>query len=174
MNNNTDFTIVLTVGYSTIDNKVYPDIDVGQYVFNNLFWNSPPYIIKRECPYCTTTHQIIYYRRITDVTSFDAYSNMKNVFTNINNLINEDFALYSTLNDALNQVHPWNYCNYNDGRGVGGFRDCGPNGVAACNFASNNVYWVSCAKNARFSIYTPGILNVLHISLFLFVFICFD
>eukprot|EP01083_Nonionella_stella_P301077 1031181_1 len=47
------------------------------------------------------------------------------------NKMGTDFNLYSTLDDALNDVNAWSFCNYNHDKalisGTGGsFRDCGP------------------------------------------------
>ena len=39
----------------------------------------------------------------------------------------EDFNLYSSLEDALHDLKPWQFCNYDYSYGNVGFpRDCGP------------------------------------------------
>jgi hypothetical protein len=52
---------------------------------------------------------------------------MINTWSSSNNVLNQDFELYSTLEDLENGVNKWTYCNYDDD-GVGFPRDCGPTG----------------------------------------------
>jgi len=88
-------------------------------------------IIKRVCPSCDGTHATIYYRRLTDIPDdldiLDLV--MNNWFDTYANTFNEDFALYSTYEDAVldNEVNRWTFCNFNDA-GIGFPRDCGPTG----------------------------------------------
>ena len=74
--------------------------DVGQSKFNSVFQNSGAYIIRRECANCLETHQDIYYKRITNPLSFDAYGTMK-LWVSSNNRLGVDFNMYSSLDDAL-------------------------------------------------------------------------
>ena len=73
----------------------------GEDFFNNAFWLSPNSIIHRSCTSCTSTHQNIYYKRITQRTSFKPYYYMFNNWRSCANSINEDFELYSTYVDAV-------------------------------------------------------------------------
>jgi hypothetical protein len=88
-------------------------------------------IIKRVCPSCDGTHATIYYRRLTDIPDdldiLDLV--MNNWFDTYANTFNEDFALYSTYEDAVldNEANRWTFCNFNDA-GIGFPRDCGPTG----------------------------------------------
>mmetsp|Transcript_22671 Transcript_22671/g.29041 ORF Transcript_22671/g.29041 Transcript_22671/m.29041 type:complete len:630 (+) Transcript_22671:44-1933(+) len=88
-------------------------------------------IIKRVCPSCDGTHATIYYRRLTDIPDdLDVLDLvMNNWFDTYANTFNEDFALYSTYEDAVldNEVNRWTFCNFNDA-GIGFPRDCGPTG----------------------------------------------
>eukprot|EP01084_Bolivina_argentea_P013484 25318_1 len=84
----------------------YPTVDINQTNFNQLFWNSADPIIRRECLTCEAWFQTIFYKRITNLTSFDAYSYMKS-WRSKNNMLGIDFNLYSTLANALNDENPW-------------------------------------------------------------------
>ena len=54
-------------------------------------------------------------------------SNFVDVWSNKNNVLNVNFQLFSTLDDALKGENPWKFCNYNDVTSKIGFpRDCGP------------------------------------------------
>ena len=81
----------------------------------------------RECETCTETHKQIFYRRLTNITSFDVYSNLKLWLSDNNNMSAGDFILTSTLQDAIQIQNIWQFCNYDDTLNqVGAFRDCGP------------------------------------------------
>lgn len=98
---------------------------------NEILRQSKFPIIKRVCPSCSGTHATIYYRRLTDIPDdldiLDLV--MNNWFDTYANTFNEDFALYSTYEDAVldNVANRWSFCNFNDA-GVGFPRDCGPEG----------------------------------------------
>eukprot|EP01084_Bolivina_argentea_P281456 481557_1 len=140
------------------DNKYDGEIiDIGQEEFNQIFWYSNDYIIKRECESCTQHNRIIYYKRLTDLSTFDAYSNMK-VWTSTNNDLGNDFNLYSTYQDAINGINAWTYCNYDEPNG-GAFYECAPTNTAAIicevTFDSNSGYNnknATCRKATKFSI----------------------
>jgi len=119
-----EWEVGLTIGSS------YNFVDIGSTAFNQLFAESG--VIRRECPSCVDEYKLVYYRRISaDLSTFDAYSNMKS-WRSTNNVINVNFILTNDVNSAIyseyNPSNPnyWQVCNYNDGR-VGAFRDCGPN-----------------------------------------------
>ena len=100
--------------------------DIGGSTFNKIFWNSPNHILKRFCPDCEDSHREIYYKRLTKLDSFDLYSYTEH-WRSEDNILGQDFKLYSTLDDAMNDRNAWTYCNYDDNTGM--FRDCGPNGA---------------------------------------------
>jgi len=108
-------------------------IDIGEEAFNEKFAGSK--IIKRECPTCVDSHKLIFYRRISPIGNFNAYANMKSWTSVNNNMYLQDFALYSTLDDAINDENRWTFCNYNDA-GIGFPRDCGPSGHVAFQWTS--------------------------------------
>ena len=165
----------MTLGYP--DNKYNEQVfDVGQAEFNRIFReDSHQHIIKRECDTCNSSHQEIYYKRITDINTFDVYSVMK-LWTSTNNLLGIDFKLYSTLQDALADTNGWSYCNYDDFAGeVGAFRDCGPSGFVGCQITgdkdANGWIFHTCTNQSmhdtKFSIYTGMSLqstNTVHLN----------
>ena len=103
--------VTWTVGFSLggADNTYQGElIDIGESVFNELFKNSGDYpIIRRECVNngtysCASSHQDIYYKRLSNKNTFDAYDNMKVTWSVINdNIKGTHFDLYSSLQDAL-------------------------------------------------------------------------
>merc|ERR1719273_2190476 len=105
-------------------------------------------IICRHCPGCASSHQHICYKRLTEPAG--AASNGYILFTtnwyNNGNVLNTDFELYSSLEDAKIGSNKWNYCNYND-PGIGFPRDCGPTGPVGGQWNSRNrggktvTYW---------------------------------
>ena len=142
-------------------------IDIGKNVFNDLFRNSGDYpIIRRQCRstgnYSCSSHlQVIYYKRLRNKDTFDAYGNMKELWSSSDNILGTDFNLYSTLSDALSDTNAWTFCNYDDTTlNIAAFRDCGPsqsNGgqwtVDVFTFpADQSLYSI---KEVLFSIYTP-------------------
>jgi hypothetical protein len=94
---------------------------------------SPNQILHRKCTDCTATHQNIYYRRF-DIcglpAEFDLFDLVKNNWFSdpkiSGNTFNQDFKLYSTYSDALEDKGAWPFCNFDD-TGIGFPRDCGPN-----------------------------------------------
>ena len=65
---------------------------VGKEEFNALFNNSTSKILYRHCPYCTSTHRNIFYKRLTNSSNFDAYEAMTCSWTSENNTLNTDFG----------------------------------------------------------------------------------
>jgi hypothetical protein len=84
-------------------------------------------VIRRECARCGPQHRDVYYKRLTDKTTFDAHGLLLETWSSANNVLNRDFALYSSLDDAANGWNAWSFCNYDD-QGVAFPRDCGPSG----------------------------------------------
>ena len=128
-------------------NKYQGDfIDIGQTEFNRVFSQDSQYnIIRRECATCDPSHQNIYYRRFTDPNLFDAYSTMID-WTVTNNVMNTDFQLYSTLQDAIDNTSAWIYCNYDDpSHSIAAFRDCGPSGPTCCQITADaaSTAWIA-------------------------------
>lgn len=117
----------------------FGEVDVGSAGFASALASSPSGIIRRDCIDCDPLYRAVYYRRLTPVPpSLDLrYTLMSNWSNNPGNGFNKDFALYSTLADALgdNTSARWQFCNFDD-VGVGAFRDCGPQGPLPSNWNS--------------------------------------
>jgi len=99
-------------------------VDVGVNAFNALFKASPNHIIKRVCKTCEKPYREMYYKRLTKLSSFQPYDYMKNDWKSKDNILNKDFAIYSSFSDAVFDKNPWRFCNYDDA-GIGFPRDCG-------------------------------------------------
>eukprot|EP01084_Bolivina_argentea_P250914 420598_1 len=95
---------------------------IGQTATNDMWRETLTPYFRRECPTCDTTHQQIIYKRITNPQSFDVYTCMRE-WLSTNNVLGQDFNLYSTLQDAINDTNAWQYCNY-DVDTKGAFADC--------------------------------------------------
>ena len=134
-------------------------INVGRDAFNAAFRASDG-IIKRTCSDCNSTHSTVYYKRLTDLQSFDAYNHMIVTWSNENNVLGTDFNLYSSESDMLADRNAWTYCNYGD-PDVGFARDCGPSGPASDQWNSNtNKY--NAGRNVKFfvgNITTSGLVS---------------
>ena len=99
-------------------------VDIGAQEFNSRFAQCLVLQYYRN----GELHSI--YKRITPIpTDFNAYRKFTNEWiSSPSNLLNIDFAIYSSLSDLKANVSQWQWCNY-DGNGVGYPRDCGPTGV---------------------------------------------
>jgi hypothetical protein len=78
---------------------------IGEDFFNAAFWVSPNSIIYRSCPSCSEVSQNVYYKRITRRRTFKPYYYVFNNWRSCDNLLNDDFELYSTYLDALQSVN---------------------------------------------------------------------
>jgi len=96
--------------------------------FNDLFSKAHLGIVRRQCMWCWRSHRDIYYRRKTQPASFDAWENLMVTWQSTG--FHEDFDIYSTLQDALQDTKAWKFCNGGD-KGIGFPRDCSPWGSAA-------------------------------------------
>jgi hypothetical protein len=139
--------------YITVYSKgEYGLVDLGEQVTNNLFKDYK--IFKRDCLNCGDDYRQIFYKRITDIPeNFSIYSQFNN-WTNVNNVLNTDFKLYSTLEDLINDTNAWDFCDYNDPN-IGFPRDCG-----FTNASRMGGQWNSLTKggqpNVKYSIVTLG------------------
>mmetsp|Transcript_7566 Transcript_7566/g.11135 ORF Transcript_7566/g.11135 Transcript_7566/m.11135 type:complete len:511 (+) Transcript_7566:55-1587(+) len=110
--------------------------EIGEEQFMTLFNASTNKIVRRVCRSCWESHREIYYKRITPVPStLDLYDTFLNNWFSTDNVLNEDFELYSTYEDALSGDNKWTYCNYDD-ENVGFPRDCGPTGYIPSNWST--------------------------------------
>lgn len=65
---------------------------VGKDTFNGLFATSHWKSLVRYCPLCYGSHQTIFYKRISNITTFDAYDAMTCDFSSDDNVLNTDFG----------------------------------------------------------------------------------
>jgi hypothetical protein len=99
--------------------------DLGETSVNRLWKKQRLKIFKRICLDCEPTHREIFYRRLSPMTGFNAYRQMTSKWTSSDNVMDKDFELFSSFEDAMKRENKWKFCNYND-PGIGFPRDCGP------------------------------------------------
>ena len=86
------------------------------------------FIIKRDCSSCDNEHKQIFYKRLTILPStVSPYDLFLTTWASTSNELNEDFELYSSLEEVHQEHNKWTSCNYDD-VGIGFPRDCGKNG----------------------------------------------
>merc|ERR1719232_2422418 len=100
-------------------------------------WAISQKILLRRCKYCTQTHQYVYYKRYDDENGLpDNVDILKDVKENWkeyeNNNVHEDFDLFSTYDDALQNKHAWETVNSNY-YNIGFARDSGPDVMFTIN-----------------------------------------
>jgi hypothetical protein len=129
--------------------------------------SDPPFIIRRVCPSCAASHRDIYYKRLTPVPLVKnvtqdgqlvevkynfLYNFLDSWYKEPSNLLNTDFTLHSTYDDAVEGTNGWTYCNYNH-HSVGFPRDCGPTGGVGHQW---NAYTIRNPSNTRYNGYDNG------------------
>lgn len=105
-------------------------------------------IICRKCPSCSNDYKLICYKRLTEPTgaATSAFTLFTTNWFNDGNVLNTDFALYSSVDDAVSDSNRWAICNYND-PGIGFPRDCGKSGFVGGQWNSRTrgghavTYW---------------------------------
>lgn len=101
-------------------------------LLRSLLADSPEQIVYRHCPSCLDTHKHIYYKRLTDWPTYNIAKMFMDSWRNVENMMGEDFYLYSSYEDALNGTNEWKYCTYNAGYGFP--HDCGPERWTGCQW----------------------------------------
>lgn len=66
----------------------------------------------------------VYVRTSSTPAGFDAHQLFTYTWTNQDNMMGQNFDLYDTLDEAISEEAPWEFCNYNN-PDVGFPRDCG-------------------------------------------------
>jgi len=86
-------------------------------------------MIYRYCSTCWyTSHRNIYYlRNSTSPFPAEFLELLMNNWVNTSNVLNVDFQLFSSYSDALSNLNPWQFCDYNNPN-YGFPLDCGPTG----------------------------------------------
>eukprot|EP01041_Mallomonas_annulata_P004981 gene4981-9954_t len=97
-------------------------LNYGQNTINDVFLSYSTGIFK----YIISGNIYNFYKRTTS-RNFDLYSNLAQMWSDNNNVLNRDFKMFSTYADLVSGNAPWQFCNYNDNY-VGYPRDCAPNG----------------------------------------------
>jgi len=114
------------MGFSPLKTKLYQTGVLDNPTLFGNYWGIDA-IICRDCPGCALSYQLICYKRLT--AKAGSALNGSDLFTtnwfSDGNVLNTDFALYSSLEDAKSDTNRWNYCNYDDA-GIGFPRDCAP------------------------------------------------
>jgi hypothetical protein len=90
----------------------YGNTDVGISSFEPLFQASANSIVLRKCSNCAATHQHIFYKRITDIGTYNPYSVLIDAWVSTNNLLNTNFELFSTYDDAIAGINKWTWSNW--------------------------------------------------------------
>merc|ERR1719445_354208 len=84
--------------------------------FEELWANSQK-ILLRRCKYCTQTHQYVYYKRYDENGLPDnvdiLYDVKEHWYQYENNTAYEDFDLFSTYDDAVQNKYAWESVNSN-------------------------------------------------------------
>lgn len=91
-----------------------------------------PFIIRRVCDSCASSHIDVYYKRFTPVPSTMNFLNLfMNAWNDADNKRGVDFNIYSTYEDAVAGVaedeKAWKFTNFNHNN-IGFPRDSGPTG----------------------------------------------
>jgi len=133
-------------------------MDIGESQFNALF---------NCCPVVTYYHKGdirgIYVRTSPIPQDFNAYKLFTSFWTKTNNLLDADFKMYSSIDDAKAKKNAWVFCNYIEDIDVdvAGFPiDCGPLGVIGDwgffyfpNTPEQTVQWPKKTHQEGFEIY---------------------
>jgi len=111
-----EWKVALTV--SSDGSKVL--LDIGAATFNRLFRSCPVVRYVRN----KRVHSI--YSRVTSPMRVpDPYKLFMLEWKSMGNVLNVDFGMYSTLEDARFKRNGWSYCSYDAGWGTGYPHECG-------------------------------------------------
>ena len=131
----THYDITLATMLSKGNNSVHL-FDVGQNEFDQraAAAANDTLILWRKCSTCPESHKNVYYRRKTPFPEgISIYHLLHHTWASHGNMLDTDFGLFSTFEDARDEVNGWKYCNY-DHNGVGFPRDCGVTERASCTW----------------------------------------
>lgn len=150
--------------------KLSQDVD-GKYNgmypanFNEYLSKLPiPFYLQRDCNSCADTHKKIIYKRLTPLSNLKRKGGLFNLIhenwdPNIDgNKLNIDFNLYSSIEDAINNVNKWTFYDKRDSTNTVGFpRDASPS-------TDISMQWQSLSrnngvKNWKWSLYVNNVKN---------------
>ena len=124
--------------------------DVGRKFINRLFQKHSDGLIM----YQVEGKLYAVYKRLRNRGSFEPYDYLVNTWRSRNNVLNKDFELYSSMNDAMARRNKWQACNY-DVPGVGFPRDCGTTKLTSGKWTS----WKRGGQtNVAFYIHAPKLV----------------
>jgi hypothetical protein len=84
-------------------NKIYADFSAG----------AEGVIVHRTCNDCEDSHREVFYKRLTDPSALtNPWVTFMSDWNSQNNQFNEDFKLYSSLQDALTDSNAWAACDF--------------------------------------------------------------
>lgn len=139
---------------------LYENHYYGKEAFNYLIDanSTAPAILKRGCAACYYDHQWLYYKRVSPIPDeLDLWNHLREGRDDAdgNNKYGEDFLIYSTYEDALNDENAWTCLEYVYNDGFPG--RCGPDGTTrrsqGGNFnsrdAKNDVRWYAQNKGTQ-------------------------
>merc|ERR1719273_1103490 len=92
-------------------------------------WAKSNQILMRQCKFCTGTHRYVYLKRYDDnglPSNVDLINMVKDNWSqHANNTVHENFDIFSSYDDALQEKNPWQSVNSNY-YNIGFARDSGP------------------------------------------------
>ncbi len=110
---------------------------VTQSTYDQLF--NAMGVMYRFCANCMSSHQFIYYKRLSSLVGFSAYQNSQVTWSSSSNVLNTDFSLYSSFSDLFYNIRRWTACNYGaTGRGFP--NDCGPSAMSNSQWNSLTLF----------------------------------
>jgi len=96
----------------------------------------------------------VYFRTSPPEVLASPYKLFTETWTDTDNVLNTDFKMFSSFQDAKNEVNAWQSCNYN-APGNGYPRDCGPTGPVRRQYFTRNMKTGMTLQNVgAFDIYT--------------------
>jgi len=120
---------------------------VGRDKFNAAFAECPVVQYTRN----SEVHSI--YKRVSPIPdSFDAYNLFTSAWIEAENVLHEDFEIYSSYEDLKADQNEWSFCNYDDFV-VGYPRDCGRDGYVPNKWFSFLQRAPGLTKGAGFAIH---------------------
>ena len=118
----------LASNYAMGDDLFYGRIPSNALMMATTTTNEP-LVLLRLCATCQASHREVYYKRVTPFPpTFHLLDNLKYSTKQVRyQRYGHDFLIYSSYDDAMNNVNAWECLAYNYQKGFPG--DCGPNGT---------------------------------------------
>jgi len=97
----------------------------GDELFNEHFMPNQVKLIRIVCESCVASHKEVFYRRLTNPPA-DMLDIIAKTWRSSGNIFGDDFKLYSTYNDAVEDTNAWTSCGGFDVSDQGFPGTCGP------------------------------------------------